>query len=221
MVQRFDIDPLIKELTPPAYIFPDKQRQQELEKMFPPVSFFADVVGITLERIRNTWPAAYEHIDKFVKIICYVPDAPFRSSSAVKYAGVIFLTSTYRSIIDLEDALVHECGHQVLYDINEAFPLIKWKVNKMFKLPWSGAERDWYGLINAFYIYVNLAHYFDRFKDRNEAEQLWGHKRKIHIINGLTKAIPMIEEHSHDFTPSGMEFFRVLKQNVKELKDKT
>lgn len=219
LVQRYDIDPLVKELVNPEYQFPNEQRQKELEKMFYPISFFADVLDLALERIKNTWPAAHEHVRKFVKIICQAPGAPFRSSSATKFAGVVFVSNAHKSIIDLEDSLVHECAHQVLYCVNEAYPLINWNVERKFKLPWSGAERDWYGLIHATYIYVNLALYFDRLKGRSEVEQLWGHKRKVHIINGLVKAIPLIEENSYDLTPSGMEFFRVLKQIVKDLKD--
>lgn len=102
----------------------------------------------------------------------------------------------------------------------ELFPLIKFQVKKRFKLSWPGADRDWLGLIHATYIYVCLVHYFNRFNHRPIEEQKWAYKRKNHILDGLTKAILLIEENGDDFTSVGKNFFKLLKYNIKELSER-
>ncbi|MEH2124341.1 PqqD family peptide modification chaperone [Nostoc sp.] len=217
-IKRFDVDPLLAEVAPPSYQFPDKEKQYELEKITTyPVSFFLNVLTVALENIKCAWPAAYKDFGKFVKIIVHVTDADFRSCSANRFAGVIFISSDDRSLFDIEESLIHEYGHQILYNVMELNPLIDDKSNKKFKLPWSGAERDFYGYFHAFYIYTLLALYFERRIEVSlEKERNRGVKRTSQILEGLIRAIPDFEKNNF-FTSKGRELFYLLKQEVYQL----
>src|SRR5204863_489003 len=108
------------------------------------------------------------------------------------------------SFRDLAETLVHEWGHQLLYLINEAAPLVVSgeSTGKTFRLPWSGQERDLYGYFHAFYIYILLVKYFDRAHGRDAEEQQRIDNRCAFILAGLAKAAIELRDET-EFTPAG------------------
>ena len=219
VVQRFDIDPQIAAATPPSYEFPAREdRRRELERQGHSLPFFRDIVTVALERIRSTWPDDHAQITRLVKIIGYLPDASFRSCSASRYTGVIYLTAKDHSILDLEESLVHEAGHQLLYHIVEASPVSKDDPPRarQYTLPWSGQVRDFYGYFHAFYIYILLVKYFERVVDRPADEQRRVSSRMVFILRGLVKALRDFEGN-RQFTPHGRELFDNLAAEIRTL----
>jgi hypothetical protein len=217
VVQRFDIDPQIAAATPPSYKFPaGKARRRALERQGHSLPFFRDVVAVALERIRSTWPDDYAQITRLVKVIGYLPDASFRSCSASRYTGVIYLTAKDDSILDLEESLVHEAGHQLLYNIVEASPVSRddRPRARQYTLPWSGQVRDFYGYFHAFYIYILLVKYFERAVDRPADEQQRVSARMVFILRGLIKALRDFEGN-RQFTAHGRELFGNLAAEVR------
>ncbi len=191
-IERFDVDPLIVEVSPPSYQFPDEKRQREIEETTAySLSFFLEVATAATERIKQTWLAAYQDFTKFVRIIIHVPNANFRSCSADRYAGVIFLSADDDTLLDVEESFIHEYGHQILYNVIELDPLIYQQEERRFNLPWSGAERDFWGYFHAFFIYQRL----------------------LEILRGAIQAVPDLEG-ANCFTPKGEELFRLLKAQV-------
>lgn len=219
-VQRFVVDPLIAEVSPPSYQFPDESKQREIdENTAYRLPFFVDVATVAVERIKQTWPAAYQDFTKFVRMIIHVPDADFRSCSADRYAGVIFLSADDETLLDIEESLIHEYGHQILYNVAELVSLIRDDMGSKFKLPWSGAERDFWGYFHAFYIYVLLICYFAQVQGRREEEQERATQRLVHILKGALKAIPDFEAVDC-FTPRGKVLFKTLKSQVHQLEQR-
>jgi hypothetical protein len=221
-VYRFDVDPLIMIATPPSYEFPeDEVTRKQLERSGYSLHFFCDVVNIALLRIECTWPACHEQFKKLVKSICYLPDGSFRSCSASRYTGVILLSSRDDSILDLEESLVHEATHQLLYNIVEVCPVIDEQAPRdaSFTLPWSGQQRDLYGYFHAFFVYVALVKYLERVRSRSSHELQRAESRLAFILHGLTKALPDFEA-SGDFTPQGRQLLGNLAQEVRALESK-
>src|SRR5207237_1157035 len=67
---RFNVDPLIVDVDSsgdPKSRFPDKSKHEELEKWAYPLISFFEAATIALERIKETWPAAYQEFNKFVR----------------------------------------------------------------------------------------------------------------------------------------------------------
>jgi hypothetical protein len=195
-VQRFDIDPLIAKITPPTYRFTASNRKrQELLGGSHSRLFFRDVATIAMQRIKCTWPECHQLISALTRVICYVPDAAFRSCSAARYVGVLYIGSRDDSLLDLEESLVHEAGHQLLYSIVEIEAVTEDPSSGLaeYILPWSGRTRDLYGYFHAFYIYTLLARYYDRVvslgtADRADDELQRARQRLLHIIDGLIRA---------------------------------
>jgi hypothetical protein len=207
---RFDVDPLIKKAASPDYRFPDRTRELEFEDSVAyPVSFFGDMVALALDRIRRAWPAAHQQFFSFVRLIVDMIDAEITSYSACDHMGAIFVSTDNSSLIALEEYLVHELGHQILYCVMELDPIVINEPNRVFRLPWSGRERDLYGYFHAFYVYTFLAHYLCRVERRSQREQNRVSDRVSHILKGLEKAA--IELQAVDsFTMRGKHLFENL-----------
>ncbi|HYE26767.1 MAG TPA: HEXXH motif-containing putative peptide modification protein [Allosphingosinicella sp.] len=204
-VLRFESDPLLRLAAPPSYDFSTDQAVcRNLERSGHPVSFFAEVVAATLARIEAAWPELHARFQTLVTLIYYLPDADFRSCSASRYTGIILIAAKDASFLDLEESLVHEWGHQLLYRIGEIEPLTQPAAanEESFALPWSGQKRDVYGYFHAFFIYILLLNYFGRLTDRPENEQSRIQSRMAFILRGLSKAAFDLKA-SRNFTPYG------------------
>lgn len=195
LVQRFDIDPLIKRVTPPSYEFPqDHLQESNLLRSGHSSAFFKDVASTALQRIRSAWPQCYEFIISVTRVIGYLPDADFRSCSAWRYAGVIYVSARDDSILDLEESLLHEAGHQLLYSIVDSGELTieGASAEVEYILPWSGQRRNYYGYLHAFYIYILLAKYLDRIvssrQGHTDDDRQRAYARMVYVISGLIVA---------------------------------
>jgi hypothetical protein len=220
-VYRFNVDPLVAIAAPPSYEFPeDEATRKQLEHGGYSVNFFRDVVNIALLRIEHTWPACHEQFRKLVKSICYLPDGSFRSCSASRFTGIILISSRDDSILDLEESLVHEATHQLLYNIVEVCPVLNEEASReaVCTLPWSGQKRDLYGYFHAFFVYIALVKYMGRVRSRSSRELLRAQKRLVFILQGLIKALPDFEA-STDFTPQGRQLLENLIKEVRTLEN--
>src|SRR5262249_42633793 len=129
-----------------------------------PVALQAELLGIAINSIGEAWPAMRDHVLDHVKIIGYLPDATFRTCSASRYSGGGYFGNMDECLLDIEEGLVHETGHQVLYRLHDVTPITKPNLpqESAYELPWSGSTRDFFGYVHAFYIYVLLIKYFWR-----------------------------------------------------------
>ncbi len=224
LVQRFDVDPLVARVTPPTYRFPvAESRRKTLLRSSHSVAFFRDVVTIALRHIEAAWPECYRMTIDLVKVIGYLPDAEFRSCSAARYVGVIYLAARDNSLLDVEESLVHEAGHQLLYTIADGVNLTEpsGPADPEYILPWSGKTRDFYGYLHAFYIYTLLVRYFDRVVSASTDLHSTGARRKarermILLLRGLVAAWPDFESNPA-LTTAGAQLCGALRIEIDRL----
>jgi hypothetical protein len=216
-VARFDVDPLIMEAALPEYHFPDRRRQHEFEGTVPyPLEFFSEMITLALERIRRAWPPAYDEFFKFVRLIVDMIDSDFTSYSGYQHIGVIFVSTDNSPLVALEEYLIHEFGHQILYNVTELDPVVVDRPGAVFSLPWSGRKRDIYGYFHAFYIYTFLAHYLRRVESRSRREQRRVSDRLTHILKGLNRAANELKDLDA-FTARGKRLFENLRSSMSPL----
>lgn len=212
---RSDPDPLILQAALPNYVFPDETRRKELEDAFP-ISSAVKSVYAALQRVRLTWFEAFREFFKFVKLVVDPVGASFTSYSSHELAGVIFVSTDSDPLL-LEESLIHEFGHQILLNVLELDPVvIEEERPRKFNLPWSGKEREIYGYLHAFFVYLMLYNYYGRVKSRSTEEKSIASDRLGEIGEGLVRAIPELE-HANLFTPRGNELFANLKSEAHRL----
>ncbi len=198
-----DIDPLIAECLPPSYVMPEGTAALAAAVgMGHPLSFFQEVASLALDRIWGTWPDVHDLIRRLVAIMLYLPDGNFRSCSASRYPGVVLISARDNSILDLEESIVHEAGHQLLYQITELGAITVPLAAGDYRLPWSTQVRDIYGYFHAYFIYVLLARYLERVMDREGHDGERAAARVKHILAGLVKAREELES-AKDVTADG------------------
>lgn len=209
-IQRYDVHPLIQEVAPPSFAFDnlEERRASAVNKAYS-LPFFATAVETALYEISCVWPEMARAFPLFVKTIIHIPELEYRSCSAQRYAGAIILSAADDSLLSLEESLVHECGHQILYCFMELNPLIHNDAKRMFKLPWSGSERDVYGYFHATYIYTLLALYMKRARTRALTNHDLADKRFREILDGLERALPDFQEPGL-LTPAGHELMNAI-----------
>lgn len=223
LVQRFDVDPLIARVTPPSYTFTDDHSQQQrLMASGYSTAFFKDVATEALSRIEGTWPECHGYVAQLVRVLGYLPDADFRSCSASRYYGVVYLAARDDSILDMEESLVHEAGHQLLYTIVDADAIIRDDAERQdYTLPWSGQVRDFYGYFHAFYIYTLLAKYLGRVAaqpptERRSDDRQRASERMEFIVRGLVVAMSDFKDNER-FTSHGRALCRSLEIDIAQL----
>jgi len=207
ILQRYDVDPLIAEVAPPSFVFEnlDAKRTRDASNPYT-LGFLAEVLQAALKRIERVWPEMVDVFPSFVKIIIHLPDIESRSCSAQRFAGAIMLSASDDSLLAMEESLIHECGHQILYCVMELDPLIRRDAKGSFVLPWSGSERDAYGYFHATYIYLILALFFERALGRESSEDETVRQRLVTILHGLERALADFET-AECFTTAGRMFF--------------
>jgi len=214
-VQRDDLDPYVMAVTPPSYDFTAPRSSDAGHT----VALHAELVGLALSNIRAAWPEEFTEICELVQIVGYLPDAPFTSCSAARYAGVVYLGNADESILDIEEALVHEAGHQRLYRVGEVTQLTTPDASKTddFVLPWSGSERDLFGFLHACYIYVLLVKYFLRRRRVDDGQASDCQRRAELIFLGLMMAMPDLKRADH-LSESGRQLVAALEQDLDALR---
>lgn len=190
-VHQDDLDPYIQAAAPPTYDF-TSERPKDAVVQGHPIAMQVDLLGIALERIGRAWPELRAQVREHVKVIGYLPDATFRSCSAARYSGVVYFGNLDESVLDLEESIVHEAGHQVLYRLGEVTPLTRptASLEATYVLPWSGSQRDLFGFFHAFYIYVLLAKYYWRRAglDQHDADDCRRRAMLISLGNIMARA---------------------------------
>lgn len=154
----------VRAATPPSYDFTDQSVAEPASSPGHSLGLQADLLGYAIEHIGQAWPAMQAQIIEYVRIIGYLPAATFRSCSAARYSGIVYLGNMDDSVLDIEESLVHETGHQVLYRVGALSRLTKPDVPQVanYVLPWSGSRRDLFGYLHAHFIYALLIKYFWR-----------------------------------------------------------
>ena len=204
-IQRYDVDPLVQEVAQPSFVFDklEERRASAVNKAYS-LKFFDTVVEAALREIACVWPEMARILPLFVTTIIHIPELEYRSCSAQRYAGAVILSGSDDSLLALEESLVHECGHQILYCIMELTPLVIGNAERTFRLPWSGSERDLYGYFHATFIYTLLALYMERARTRALINREFADKRFREIVAGLESALSDFHEPGL-LTPTGHE----------------
>ena len=212
-----NIDPLVAESLPPSYVMPNGAAAlSAADRMGHPLSFFQEVASLALDRIMGTWPEVHDLIRRLVAIVLYLPDGDFRSCSASRYAGVVLISARDNSIVDLEESIVHEAGHQLLYTIAELDAITVPFAAGDFRLPWSTQVRNLYGYFHAYFIYVLLARYLERVMERDGPSGERAAARVKHILGGLIKAREELDSVK-DVTVAGRRLLEALGVEVSGL----
>lgn len=216
-VVRYAVDPLIAEHTPRMSDFSAaaSRAAQDQDAVYP-LDFFVDVAAVAIERVRQTWPPAYEALNRFVKLVIHLPDAPFKSASTERYPGIVFVTARDNTLLDLEESLLHECAHHILYKVMECDRLVFSTFGDAFKLPWSGLERDLDGYFHAFYVYICLAAYFERVRGHSEEERRRARAKLARVLRGLLAAVAELDALDR-YTAAGRGLLTNLKREVEGL----
>lgn len=211
---RYEVDKCIAEVTPPTFTFPSKKESRRLDQGSKfPLNIFSSALEAVLHQIDNTCPLFSLTMSQFVDYIIHLDQANFRSCSADRYIGVIFLTASDTTLIDIEESVIHEFGHQVLYNIMELDSIV---INngKLYKLPWSGSERDFYGYFHAFYIYTLLITHFVKKQPNSLEEGIFINQRIAQILEGCKKAEYDFNQ-TKSFTSLGVILYENLKKQIK------
>lgn len=220
-VQREGLNPYAMAAAPPTYDFTRVPRTEEDEPLIGhPLALQAELVGCAIEGIGRTWPALKDQVLEYVRIVGYLPDASFRSCSAARYSGIVYLGNMDESILDLEESLVHETGHQVLYRLGEITRLTRPEtpLEANHVLPWSGSRRDLFGFLHAYYIYALLTKYFWRRAARGDRDANDSMQRAVLILRGLLLATPRLKSDPN-LSDQGRFIVEALADEVEQLKD--
>jgi len=218
-ITRYAVDPLIAEAVPDMYDVSDESKRCDL-KVVTEGAPYVTVTRAALEQIAKTWPSAFEDLQRFVKMIIHVPSDGFRSCSSPDIQGVIVVTDKVKTVLELEECIVHEGGHQILFCVDQLYRLVAERPpGQLFRLPWSGAQRTIYAYFHALYIYVRVALYLERVRERPRAEQEQVTVRLRDILLGLLQAVPELGE-SDCLTPEGRALFEVLRSEVFGLRER-
>ena len=215
-LRRFDVNPLLAQVAPPTYEFPTPNRATKLDSETAySLPFFQQVASIALAQIGQRWSDLGLLIPRFVRLLVHVPSGQFRSASAARYTGVVFLTADDETMLDVEESIVHEYGHQVLYRIMELDPLVADQAGE-FSLPWSGATRDFYGYFHAFCIYILLADYFSRVIGATQGdERNRAIGRREAVLEGIQRAL---RDFPNDrSTLLGVRFLELMRERAAEV----
>jgi hypothetical protein len=217
--QQDDLDPYVALATPPTYDFNHAaQKVPWTERPGHPVDLECELLGLAIQEIGNTWSELKEQVVDVVKIIGYLPDATFRSCSAARYSGIVYLGNMDESILDLEESIVHEAGHQVLYRLAELTPLTMpgTPLEANYVLPWSGSQRDLFGYLHAFYIYALLAKYYLRRLARAGRYARDCQKRALLIAMGCNLAAPTLQR-DQNLTEQAHLIVELLSEQMKDV----
>lgn len=199
-VQCADLSPYVMAATPPTYDFTRLPAWSGDDSTIGhPLRLQADLVRYALGNINAVWPELNEQINECVRIFGYLPDATFRSCSAARYSGIVYLGNMDESLLDIEESLVHETGHQVLYQLGELTRLTvpDTPLEANYVLPWSNSRRDLFGFLHAYYIYALLVKYYWRRAKLNEHDAYECHGRAMLILAGSLIATRTLKDETN------------------------
>ncbi|MDF1607326.1 HEXXH motif-containing putative peptide modification protein [Hoeflea sp. YIM 152468] len=153
----------------------------------------------------NKVPGLARVINRCITHFLILDDVAFRSCSADRYLGLVLLSTSDQSLIDIEESIIHELGHQVLYRIESDTPLFKSKDGEeTLVLPWSGSKRNYFGFLHACYIYLILMEYYEKAVQMHPFDRDFCRERLAFIKSGLAGARPILLESADVLTRDGV-----------------
>lgn len=147
-------------------------------------------IGAARRRLAACWPAFDEVTPHFLRMIVMAPNG-MRSASSQMSPSVVLLSP------DLDDdklleTIVHEVGHQILYALMEALPLMD-NVQATVRSPWTGRVLAAYSFYHAFYVYLLMAELHRRQIEATLSGSYPRADRWRVIVEGLATAAPVLE----------------------------
>lgn len=214
-IQRDALDPIIKAATPPTFDFETTEAAVAGPAPRPErlIGFAADL-NTAFANIAACDPQRFDTLQRLIRVIGYLPDGAFRSCSAARYQGVVYLAGSEETMIDLEESIVHEGAHQLLYKIAELQPITdRDGLGGDYELPWSGSVRDLFGYFHAYFVYLQIVEYFAR-RAETAGSARWQTLRKMELmLRGLELATADLAR-APGMTPAGKALFAVLAHRV-------
>lgn len=213
LLEEEDVHPILKRCIPPTYEF-KKEYIRHRNETNDSKSYKCAIETACCRA--GTKINGFDHLLKgLVKAIVIVPDAGFRSCSAERYVGVIILGTSDQSLIELEESIVHEYAHQILYQIDFLDGIfIDQDDKEKIVLPWSKTSRNFYGFFHACFVYTILREYYKLSIEQNSYDQEYCQDRLMFIQDGLSKVTPYLANRSHLLNEAGQSLLRKLTSQI-------
>lgn len=199
-----DVPPFMRLLIPPSHTFrrayaPSGTRQ-------PGAQSWEQALSTAIANADRIWPGLAEVIAAYTSHFLILEEIDFRSCSADRYLGLILLSTNDQSLIDIEESVIHETGHQILYQLDREKPLFHTHDDERdVELPWSGSHRNFFGFFHAAYIYLILRDYYARAAQSHPFDQAYCRQRLGEIQSGLDAAVALLCDGRPLLTAHGQE----------------
>lgn len=208
-----DVHPVVRWSIPPTHIFTEpfapEHRDPDRD------GTYEQAIETALRRADWKVPGFADAFGLLVRNVLVLEDVDFRSCSADRYQGLLILTTSDQSLIELEESLVHEFTHQVLYLLDYWDPVFLDKDDRAeLTLPWSGSVRNYFGFVHASYVYLVLRDYYQRSIETADYDLEFCVERRDAIQSGLDRAAPTLLGHLDKLTPAGRTFVEGLVRNI-------
>lgn len=200
-----DVHPTVRFAIPPTYIF---RKDFSPRRRDPDQSgCYEQAIETALRRIDSRLPGFGQAFDLLVRNVLVLENADFRSCSADRYQGLLILGTSDQSLIEIEESLVHEFTHQILYALDDLNPLFLNRDDQNeIELPWSGSVRNFYGFLHAAHVYLVLRDYYDRSIQMSDYDLAYCVERREVIQDGLVRALPILRQHLDSLSQAGRLF---------------
>ena len=127
-VEQGHLHEYLRAATPPSYDFTHfVEPNKEGVLVGHPLRMQVDMLSHAMGGIKAAWPELADQVPEFVRIIGYLPDATFRSCSAARYSGVVFLGNMDESLLDKKRSEEHTSELQSPVPISYAVFCLKKK----------------------------------------------------------------------------------------------
>lgn len=146
-------------------------------------------IGTARRRLAACWPAFNEITPHFLLMIVMATGG-MRSASSQMSPSVVLVSPDLDDDTLLE-TIVHEVGHQILYALMEAVPLID-DIEETVLSPWTGRALAAFSFYHAFYVYLLMAEFHRRQHEATLPGSYLRADRYRLIVEGLTTAAPLL-----------------------------
>jgi HEXXH motif-containing protein len=132
--------------------------------------------------------------------------------------GAIFLTTPADHPLFIQEAIVHETAHTILWTLMTLVPLIDEthpSATAMHEMPWSGNRRPFVTLLHGAYVYLMLGHYLLALR---ATTGLWPllEARLRAVVSGLPEALDLLRRHP-TYTLAGRRFLASLERDAQTM----
>lgn len=204
LVREENIPEMMRVVIPPSYTF---RYGYSADYVVPKGQLkYETAVNTALRSIEYKMPELRKLVNLFVSNILILNDVGFRSCSASRYKGMVLLSTCDQSLVEIEESIVHETGHQFLYYIDKHNPVFNTRDDtEKIVLPWSGSTRNYFGFFHATYIYLILRDYFIESVDKHPFGKSAAAERLEQVQTGLNKSTSLLKTYYELLTPYGQE----------------